>query len=71
MFHFQRNLGCTCSYKIAESIGITVMGVVDTLVYISKESRKKRKRKKLLNFLKAASERKDKLTYDYAQAAQT
>ena len=43
------------------------MGVGDTLVYISKESRKKkkRKRKKLLNFLKAASERKDKLTYDH------
>ena len=40
------------------------MGVGDTLIYISKESRKKKKKKKA-PFLKAASERKDKLTYDH------
>ena len=41
------------------------MGVGDTLVYIWKESQKKKKNKKKAPFLKAASERKDKLTYDH------
>ena len=41
------------------------MGVGDTLVYIWKESQKKKKKKKKAPFLKAASERKDKLTYDH------
>ena len=39
------------------------MGIGDTLVYIWKESKKKKKQK--APFLKAASERKDKLTYDH------
>ena len=42
------------------------MGVGGTLVYIWKESqKKKKKKKKKVPFLKAASERKDKVTYDH------
>ena len=39
------------------------MGIGDTLVYIWKEAKKKKKQK--APFLKAASELKDKLTYDH------
>ena len=67
MFHFQCNPGCMCSYKIPQcycrkhwhhSYGHWWY----TRLYLKG---KQKKEKQKAPFLKAASERKDKLTYDH------